>query len=495
MHLTAGPWRRLPLRTLLLDSIPKSAGRRIESHSRSLATVSHAAQHDETCDLCIVGGGIVGTALACGLAATPTASSLKITLIEAGDLYKPLNAVSGVHSNRVVSLTPTSAEFLRKISAWDRIEPERKAPYQKMKVWDAIGHGHISFDATAIDSPDLAYIVENSHLQAALADRIRSLDGAISVRNRAKVASITGATDSNGATEWPTVHLEDGSIIRARLLVGADGANSKVRTFANIDSQGWDYKQSGLVATLDVEGEVENDTAWQRFLPSGPVALLPLSKGKSSLVWSLPPDMAKRLTSLPPSDFVQILNAAFSSPYQDVEFLFSQISSEGKPQVDFAEEVAWGRGRATEYDPQLTPVPPTVLNVRDGSRACFPLRIRNSERYIKNRIALIGDAAHTIHPLAGQGLNLGLADSESLTNAITHALRTGQDIGNIHALEPYARDRIVPTLAMLGGVDALWHLFGTDNAIVSWVRSSGLNIFDKLSGVKNMIMRFAQGAF
>ncbi|TPX69756.1 hypothetical protein SpCBS45565_g02209 [Spizellomyces sp. 'palustris'] len=464
----------------------------------STSTIGSPLGESHICDVCIVGGGTVGTALACALASSPAASSLKVALVEAGDLYRPLNAQEGIYSNRVSSLTQGTVGLLQEpfperpqdLQVWERIEASRRLPYKKMQVWDAIGKGKIGFDAATIGADYIAYIVENNHLQAALVERLQEAENSVSVFNRAKVQSIM-TEEGKGTTGWPIVQLEDGRTIQSRLLVGADGANSKVRTFAGIDSIGWDYSQMGVVATLKLAPGVENDTAWQRFLPTGPIALLPLNNGHSSLVWSITPTLASRVCSLPEAEFVELLNAACSSPWADVQYLCAQISPDGKPLVDFKEESTWGRQREAAYDPSSQPIPPQVVGVQTGSRAAFPLRLRNSEFYVKSRVALIGDAAHTVHPLAGQGLNLGLADAESLAQSITDGLQVGQDIGHIHLLEKYAQSRYLPNLAMMKAIDSIGRLFGTDLGPVAALRSFGLNLTNSLSPVKAQIMRYA----
>ncbi|KAJ3093057.1 putative ubiquinone biosynthesis monooxygenase [Quaeritorhiza haematococci] len=333
-------------------------------------------------------------------------------------------------------------------------------------------------------------MVENNLLQAALAEKLLEQPDNLTVFNRARLEGIRRKEDE----KWPVVTLQDGQTIKARVLVGADGFNSKVREFAKIESIGWDYNQRGIVATVRLDETVPNDTAWQRFLPTGPIALLPLGDGFSSIVWSINEATAMRLSSLSNEDFVSLLNAAFRNPIADVEFLCTQIGQDGKTLVDFATETKWGQERAgTAARPSS--IPPVIRGVQDGSRAAFPLRMRNSAQYIQDRIALIGDAAHTTHPLAGQGMNLGLADAETLTDVLCKAIQTGQEIGNPMVLQQYAAQRYVPDLMMLSTADILGKLFGTDVAPVAWLRSLGLNILDKSDFVKvgKSQMEFASG--
>ncbi|KAJ3042653.1 putative ubiquinone biosynthesis monooxygenase [Rhizophlyctis rosea] len=358
-----------------------------------------------------------------------------------------------------------------------------------MRVWDAVGKGAIKFDAKDNAGSPIAFMAQNNVLQSALANIARDQEGRVTVFNKTRVEKIVGDVHYGA---WPVVHLEGGEKIRARVLIGADGVASKVRDFAKIETVGWDYPQKGIVATLKVDDSAENDTAWQRFLPTGPIALLPLGKGYSSLVWSTPANLSARLCNLPVEDFVTLVNAAFKNPVEDVEYLISQIGPDGTPQTDFKAEAEWGRERAVMHEDEVTIMfPPAVIDVEMGSRASFPLRMRNSVTYVDDRIALIGDAAHTVHPLAGQGLNIGLADAEALTSALAEGLMDGQDIGQIHVLEKYAAERYLPNLAMLTACDGIGRLFGTDARLTSWIRSAGLNITDSITPLKSVIMKYA----
>ncbi|KAI8823007.1 uncharacterized protein EV422DRAFT_523003 [Fimicolochytrium jonesii] len=462
------------------------------------------------CDVCVVGGGIVGTALASAIARPGrTSSALKVALIEAGDLYRKPATEPGVYSNRVSSITNTTFQFLEDLGVWDTISSDRRRPYYTMKVWDAIGSGQITFDASeglpaGIPVDPIAQIVENTHLQAALVNGLKEKTQ-VHVYNNAKVERISveaqagggGESKASKAIQWPIVQLADGRTIQTRLLVGADGANSSVRSYAGIDSIGWDYGQMGIVATLAVDSHASgNPSAWQRFLPTGPVALLPLSDTHSSLVWTVSAKLAPLLCSLPSKDFTALLNAALTLPWKDVEFLCSQISKEGVPLVDFDAEVSWSHERlatnqAARVRRKATFKPPGVLSVVEKTRAAFPLRLRNSENYIGDRVALIGDAAHTVHPLAGQGLNLGLADAELLADVLADALDVGSDIGHPHVLQNYSRGRYLPNLVMMKSIDSIGKLFKTENALIAKVRSAGFNVVDALGPLKRGIVGFA----
>ncbi|KAF9977102.1 putative ubiquinone biosynthesis monooxygenase [Actinomortierella ambigua] len=472
------------------------------------------------------------------------------------------------YSNRVSSLAPRSVQFLKRIGVWDELDPSRIGACEAMQVWDGVSGSRIVFDAadstnalhpkvtsflqehvfggaspsspsssqddtaakadqptnsTQDSRPVLAWMTENLHVQYGLRKQMlahQERGVALDVFDRTKVldihtmhytepASTTTATGAKTAatdlSDWPVIQLDNGKAIQARLLIGADGVNSPVRSFAKIESLGWDYGQFGLVATLKIDPSTcsmrrqGEGIAWQRFLPTGPIALLPLNDGLASLVWSTTPKLAQELKKLPPQAFCALVNAGFSATPAELNYLYRNIGADGQPLVDFEKEIEWRSSVAEKEalaDPKRaaeTPRPPKVVDVQANTRAPFPLRFRNSNSYVEDRVALVGDAAHTVHPLAGQGLNQGLADVECLARVIEQSLRSGSDIGNIHSLTPYSSERFLPNLAMLGTVDKLQKLYSTDFAPVVWARSWGLSAVDQLGPLKTELMRFAMG--
>jgi ubiquinone biosynthesis monooxygenase Coq6 len=339
-------------------------------------------------------------------------------------------------------------------------------------VWDALGNGSISFNSSLMHTDSMGLIVENINLLEACIKQMKSLD--IEVFNQTSVKEIT-RNDHN----YPIVSLSNDCTIETKLLIGADGNRSKVRDFAGIQSHGWDYSQMGIVANLEIDF-VDNETAYQRFLPTGPVALLPLGKMQSSLVWSVPKQLASKLLSVDDALFTSLLNAALRNPAIDLDFLFSQISKVDST-VDLKEEILWGQERS--FDSSVV-LPPLVLKA--SQRAAFPLQMKNAEYYATSRVALVGDSAHTIHPLAGQGLNMGLADVEKLAEIIRFAVETGQDIGSDLVLSEYAKNRLPANVGMLMSVDALKMVF--ENRWLSNLRAIGMNTLDKSSLLKSWIM-------
>ncbi|KAF9434155.1 putative ubiquinone biosynthesis monooxygenase [Entomortierella beljakovae] len=495
-------------------------------------------------DVVIVGGGIAGSALACALASGKASSTQRIALIEAFDLSNHINwsPRPDQYSNRVSSLTPKSVAFLKKIGVWSELDTSRVAACEGMQVWDGVSGARITFDSANVDSMQssflhhmfsgataavndnvnyngeqnspsgdnsspLAWMTENLHVQYGLQKQILAHQAKgikLDIFEKTKVQGIhsnkietPGSAGGVDISEWPIIQLDNGKRLQTRLLVGADGVNSPVRSFANIESLGWDYSQFGLVATLQVDPTTSTapqngkGIAWQRFLPTGPVAMLPLNNGLASLVWSTTPKIAQDLKKLPPRDFCALVNAAFISTPAELEYLYKNIGPDGQPLVDFQQEIEW-RTNVQEAEVSRTFTrsdiedikPPKVVDVQENTRAPFPLRMRNSSSYVEDRVVLVGDAAHTVHPLAGQGLNQGLADVECLARVIEQSLLSGSDIGI---------ERFLPNLAMLGTVDKLSKLYNTDFAPVVWARSLGLTAVDNMGPVKTEIMKFAMG--
>jgi ubiquinone biosynthesis monooxygenase Coq6 len=417
-----------------------------------------------------------------------------VALVEAQDLtkIKSWQLPPDRFSNRCSSLTPSSALFLDQIGAWKHLERDRVQAYQEMQVWDGVTGARIEFDWAPGTAPaagtTIAYMNENLNLTSGLLKRLEELGG-VSVFDSAKVERIAYGeeTEDMDLREWPVVHLSGGRQLSARLLVGADGANSPVRSFAGIEARGWDYNRHGVVATLQMEGEgwggEHSKIAYQRFLPTGPVAMLPLPGNYSTLVWSTTPSNASLLKSLSAKDFIAMVNAAFRLPPTDLEYMHTQEAGQ-------AEEYSW-RLEHTPFDPRA--VPQTAMGVQEGTIASFPLKLRHADTYIAERVALIGDAAHTIHPLAGQGLNQGQGDVQSLAKTIEYAVSHGQDIGVTMSLEPYVSERYAANHLLLGVCDKLHKLYSVGSGPLVPLRSVGLNAVNALGPLKTFFMNQAAG--
>lgn len=484
--------------------------------------------------------------LTASVESSPLTRHLKTALIESQPLSKLLGwkPRADEYSNRASSLTPASLSFLEAVGAWKHVEHSRVQPYNEMQVWDGSNGSKIRFDwssATERNNNPLrtvATMTENANLSKGLLSRVIEAEesdstdgqnaGPGSLMFSSTVSSIeNGLDDPQGVnlSSWPVVSVSSAGhkapiSMAARLLVGADGANSPVRAFAGIPSNGRDYNRHGLVATLNLEPQPGNNidsllssdpqriTAYQRFLPAlgGPIALLPLPNGKASLVWSTTPSNATYLKSLPRETFTTMINAAFRLSMTDLAYMFTlPLASDASTPASHstttttttttkaythAQELTW-RLSHTPLPPHL---PPLVTSTQADSMASFPLRFRQSSTYTAPRIALIGDAAHTIHPLAGQGLNLGLADARALFQAIEAAVLKGQDLGDqMMVLAAYGRERWGRGVLVGGTCDLLERVYGVDGGVVGWARGVGMGLVDRWEGVKGFIMGRAEG--
>ena len=388
-------------------------------------------------DIIIVGAGMVGATLACGLA--EEAENLSIAVIDAN--LPNFAWEEDSYDMRVSAITRASQNLFKDIGVWEKIVEHRVSPYQDMFVWDAEGKGELHFDSADMGETDLGHIIENRVIVKTLHQRIKEL-GTIELLCPAKLEKIDFKQNE------ATLTLVDKSELSANLVVAADGSRSWVRQQADIAVKGWDFDQAALVTTVKTEN-YHQDTAWQRFLTTGPLAFLPLTEGYSSIVWSTSPAEAQRLTDITEKEFSIELEQAFESKLGKIESV--------------------------------------------ATRAVFPLRLFETLNYVKPHLALVGDAAHTIHPLAGQGVNLGLADVQSLIEVIVDAINDKKDIGDLKVLRRYERWRRADNRSMLVAMDALKRLFGSELAAVKSLRSFGLDIANKITPLKNVIMQQAMG--
>jgi len=392
-------------------------------------------------DVVIVGGGIVGATLACALAE----QGLEVALVEARGAPPPPPGPR--FDARVSALTRASERLLQALGAWQAIAPARIGPFREMHVWDAAGVGEIHFDSAEIGEPLLGHIVENSVLQRSLETRLAS-DERVSWHRPATVAGLAVADDGVAVELAAAGEGHPGGPLSARLVVGADGSESRVRALAGIGAGVRDYRQKAVVAVVR-SARAHGETAWQRFLPEGPLALLPLPANHSAVVWSTTPERARALGEMPPERFARELEQAFESRLGAIELA--------------------------------------------GHRAAFPLRRLHAERYVAERVALVGDAAHTIHPLAGQGVNLGLLDAGALAEVVADARDRGRDFARPLTLRRYERWRRGHNLAMQAVMDSFHLLFANRFPPARAVRNLGLAATDRVEPLKRLIMRHASG--
>lgn len=386
-------------------------------------------------DITIVGGGMVGLALAASFAD----SNLRIAVIEG---HTPDETLNEDPDTRVSALSRASEFFLKNLQAWEGIITRRAAPYHAMEVWEKDSFARLAFDAGNISQSNLGHIVENRVIQLALLDRVKQLSNVSLFMPNVCNNMAIGESEA-----WLT--LDNGDSISSKLVVGADGANSWVRTQQDIPLTHWDYGHNAIVANIRT-AEPHEGIARQIFTPQGPIALLPLSDPNlCSLVWSTEPNRADTLLSRPETAFNHILTSEF-----DTRLGLCQVESE---------------------------------------RKAFALKMRYARNFVVNRVALVGDAAHTIHPLAGQGVNLGFLDAASLAEEVLALWQQGEDIGLQKNLRSYERWRKAEAAKMIAAMQGFKDLFEGDNPAKKFVRGLGMQFIGHLPGMKEEMMKRALG--
>ena len=388
----------------------------------------------EEFDVVIVGGGMVGSAVACSLGN----SSLKVAVIES---TLPLAfSAEQAHDLRVSALSIASKNILETVGAWDGIVARRFCPFKRMRVWETAGD--TEFCSDDINYPELGYIVENRITQLALLDRLQEFDN-IELICPSTITKINYAIGEDSLLE-----LEDGRQLSAKVLVAADGGQSRVRQIVGLGVTSWDYKQHALVIYIET-AYGQQDITWQRFLPSGPQAFLPLTGHYGSIVWYNSPDEVRRLKSLSYDALKDELVHAFPDCLGQVH---------------------------------------AVLAV--GS---FPLKRQHAQNYVKPGVVLVGDAAHMINPLAGQGVNIGLLDAAALGDVLIDAAKKGLALGDISVLRRYEQMRRNENLKMMTVMDVFYQVFSNEILPLKLIRNLGLGLAERLLPAKNKVMRSAMG--
>ncbi len=392
-------------------------------------------------DLIIVGAGMVGSTLALAL----EGSGLDILVLDASPLEAADFDPQGGFEPRVSALSAASQRIFERLGAWPGMSARRVSPYTDMHVWDGSGTGQIHFSAETVHAEVLGHIVENRVVQDALLETMQRRGG----------QRLLGAARLERLERTPQgwqLTLDDGRQLNAPLLVAADGANSAVRRLAGCETREWDYLHQAIVTSVRCS-EPHQRTAWQRFTDDGPLAFLPLERDGDqhwcSIVWSVTELEARRLMALDDAAFRAALGRAFERRLGEVE----------------------------EVDPRL----------------CIPLRQRHAKRYVQPGLALIGDAAHTIHPLAGQGVNLGLLDAAVLAEVIEAAMARGERPEDIRVLSRFERRRMPHNLAMMAAMEGFERLFQADPLPLRWLRNTGLKAVQALPEAKALFVRQALG--
>lgn len=398
-------------------------------------------------DILIVGAGMVGLTLALAIRKT---TRLTVAIAD----KTPLSSITDAPSVRVSAINMASQQIFEQLGAWSNIVEQRLQPYQHMHVWDKAGYGKLSFStddiSDASEVEQLGWIIENPVIRSALWNKAQQ-DSGITFFTEENITNIgVGDTEvfASFATQMP---------ITAKLVVGADGANSWVRKQMDMPITFRDYDHHAIVATVQCEQGHQN-TAWQVFLPTGPLAFLPLyDKNLCSIVWSTSPEDAERLKALSPEEFSKELTAASDGRLGNVTLI--------------------------------------------SETASYPLTMRMSQSFNQERVVLVGDAAHTIHPLAGQGVNLGLLDAASLAQVITEDIDKQKEAGQSDSvswasstvLNQYSRWRKSEAAEMVAAMESIKQVFTPQNPVTQLVRGLGMNLFDNVKPVKQLMAKQALG--
>jgi 2-polyprenylphenol 6-hydroxylase len=383
-------------------------------------------------DVIVVGGGVAGAAAALAL----SRRGFDVALLERASAPVPYDPQR--YDPRVLALSPGTVKLLDGLGVWSRIAAQRVSSYERMEVWERSPAQALVFDAAELGVPELGFIVEENLLRAALWAAL----GAVSVQVD---TSPRGLKLESGR---PVLDLDGGLRLEAALVVSAEGADSKLREWAGIEPVGWDYPQRAVVCHVETE-RPHRRTARQRFLPNGPLAFLPLADGRSSIVWSTDVREAEELLALDDAAFRQRLADAF--------------------------------------DHQLGAITAAT------KRLSFPLRLLHASDYVRPGLALIGDSAHVVHPLAGQGINLGLADAQALAEVLDQARVQRKALGNERVLKRYERRRKADNLEMLAMTDGLYRLFGQRAPGWDELRQLGMLAVSALPPLKRRLAQRAMG--
>ena len=390
---------------------------------------------NDSSDIIIVGGGMVGACMALAAAS----EGFRVTLLE--PRQPSLEWTGDDFDIRVSALTRTSETILRNLDVWQDMQQRRVTAYENMHVWDRKGFGEVHFAAEDVGAPNLGHIVENRVILAGLWEQITHQ------ANIKHVADVEIVSIEREGDQTKLIASND-DVLSASLVIGADGARSSVRELVGLTASTSSYDQEGVVCTVKAE-QGNASTAWQRFMPTGPLALLPMNEEYFSIVWSTSPEQAQSLVNASEPSFTLELTQA--------------------------SEAVCGK-----------------LSVV-GERAAFPLRKLKAERYVLDGVALIGDAAHVIHPLAGQGVNLGFLDAAMLMDVLTEARAHRESIGAMGVLRRYERARKGHNLAVQSAMDGFKHLFSNNNPALSLIRNLGLGVAHHVSPLRRQFERVALG--
>lgn len=505
-------------------------------------------------DVLIVGGGLVGTAMACTLQQSLYTRELKIGIVDA-QLQKQKQQQQQKQKQkrftykkettneyltpgiRVSAIAHSSQRLLERIGVWQKLDPAVHpiTAYDRMQVWDEIGGGVLRFDARQQGThlPNLGHIVDNELLLGAMLERLQEgqeesgqnvdfifdtvrdvvLTDAIGASQEtiqwSEKLNITelpngpgnaSASASGSGSDLASAVLTSGDTLRASLIIAADGTNSPIRNRLNIPTSQLLYNQRAFVCS--VETEQAHNTAFQRFLKTGLIAMLPVGRdGKySNIVWSTSPEHARWLERLSPEQLIEAINIAFHDSVEVTDDSYSNIVDRFIRSIETQTQIP--KQRRAAFSTDIPPRPPQVIALvdqlgRTPNSGSFPLRRQHAQQYVKPNLALIGDAAHTCHPIAGQGVNMGIADVAQLTHALQYAIQSGTRLGDAVLLrQEYEKPQYRRNETMLQGLEVIKRLFATNHDTLPgfpFVRALGMLGLDNMPFMKDWFVTTAIG--
>ncbi|KYQ92524.1 monooxygenase [Tieghemostelium lacteum] len=440
---------------------------------RYYSTVNNVGSGNNKYDVVIVGGGLVGSTMACTLGSNESTSHLKVALIEASP-HQPLYPLSEIPDIRTISFNNNSIQLFKQIGIWEDLESTKRIQsFNTVKVWDSSGFPGIDFD----DSDSMGYIIENRIVTSSLLDKIKSNYKNIDIK-QSMVKGI-GREDDNGLPE-NYVQLSNDEKVFGKLIIGADGGNSVIKKELKIPSMGRNYNQKAVVCTIKLGDSVTPcTTLFQRFLPTGPIALLPLANNYANIIWSTNNLHANYLLSLKDEEFKDVLEQSFLKGLNTDQIGLLNHLFNLNPSGLSGQEI------------YMPPIEKVV-----SKRASFPLRLDHTQQYSSNEnpgIVLIGDASHIVHPLAGQGVNLGLQDVQSLSAIIKDSVQSGHSISDPMMLKQYEQQRKAENLKMMASIDTLFNMFTNNSLPIVVLRNLGMSILNHIPLLKSLIIGVSKG--
>lgn len=385
-------------------------------------------------DVVIVGGGMVGAAVGCSFGG----SDLKVAIVE--QVVPDVFSSEQPHDLRVSALSLASKKILESIGAWEGVLSRRSCPFRRMRVWETAGDTEFSCDD--INESELGFIVENRVTQLALLERLAEFD------NVELIAPESIKAIDYSVSRQTVLRLGDDTELQAKVMIAADGGNSRVRQATGIGVTSWDYKQHAFVIYVETAYE-QQDITWQRFVASGPQAFLPLTGNYGSIVWYNSADEVRRLKALDNKALIAELTATFPECLGEIKQVLGKAS--------------------------------------------FPLKRQHAQQYVKQGVVLVGDAAHMINPLAGQGVNIGLLDAAAIAEVLIEANLKGEDIADMSILQRYEKMRRNDNLRMMTVMDAFYRVFSNDIPPLKFFRNLGLGLAGRISPAKKKVTRMAIG--